>query len=184
MIRALLAVLTLAALGCTPQEAAQNCDLSAERTLAFTASDAEDSIVARSLGAACGKAIAVFALVTAEDEPIYAWAQPMPRAFGDDFHSADAEHVQAFLDRWAAEASVSTTGLAPPYAAREASGARVTLDRETYEDIRARDLPMLCHLSGVARETCVFWEPAAGGAGLLYERDVAIPEPTVEDASL
>ena len=42
---------------------------------------------------------------------------------------------------------------------------------------RARDLPMLCHFSGTARQTCVFWEPVAGGAGHLFDQDV---EETVE----
>ena len=56
----------------------------------------------------------------------------------------------------------------------EALGAAHTaFEREIYEDVRARALPMACHLSGVARETCIVYEPAAAAAMAFLERDVA-----------
>ena len=60
---------------------------------------------------------------------------------------------------------------APEWSACSRPG-QTTLDQLTYEDVRARDLPMLCHFSGTARQTCVFWEPAAGGAGHFIDRDI------------
>ena len=41
----------------------------------------------------------------------------------------------------------------------------------TYEDIRARDLPMLCHATATGAEACVFYEPAAGAAGHFFDRE-------------
>ena len=74
---------------------------------------------------------------------------------------------RAFVERWAVP-HLATTAEAPPWDVLEPG--QTTLDQLTYDDIRAREVPMLCHLSGVARESCVFWEPVAGAAGLLYER--------------
>jgi hypothetical protein len=90
-------------------------------------------------------------------------------AFGDVFAAEDTEHTQQFLDRWV-EPVVETTQAAPAW--DDLSAGQTTLDQLTYEDVRARDLPMLCHFSGTARQTCVFWEPAAGGAGHFLDRAV------------
>ena len=76
--------------------------------------------------------------------------------------------MEDFLQRWA-QPALSTTQTAPEFSTLQPG--QTTLDRLTYEDIRARNLPMLCHFSGTAREVCVFWEPAAGGAGHFYDRD-------------
>lgn len=157
----------LALAACAPGQA-QHCDLSFEREIAFTAPDAQDRIIVRTLGDRCDKAIGHYALLSEDGVPHWAWTEPLRRGFGDAFNEADAEQMRAFLTRWS-EASVATTDSAPDWA-RLAPG-QSTLDQLTYDDIRSRRLPMLCHVSGTSRETCVFWEPAAGGAGHFYDRD-------------
>lgn len=84
--------------------------------------------------------------------------------------------MREFLERWASPTTLASTSTAPEFS--DLVPGQTTLDQLTYEDIRARDLPMLCHLSGTARETCVFWEPAAGGAGHLLDRDIIAEETT------
>ncbi|MEZ6022192.1 MAG: hypothetical protein R3C16_01980 [Hyphomonadaceae bacterium] len=70
------------------------------------------------------------------------------------FAAATHDDVRAFLQSWA-EPSYSSTQAAPEWD-RLAPG-QTTLDQLTYSDIHnARDLPMLCHVSGAARQTCVF----------------------------
>lgn len=178
MIRAAFLLFCLIG-ACAPREtAADTCDLVVTRELAFTDTAALDSVIARSLGPTCDKAVGVYIVTSADGHPIWSWTAPLSHAFGDAFLTPDAAYVQSFLDRWAG-ANVSSTAAAPAWSAaiaRFAGEHHSTLDRTTYEDIRARDLPMLCHLTGVARETCIFWEPGAARAGLFYERDVAVEE--------
>lgn len=168
--------LTLTALAfiaaCQPQPA-ETCDVAVEREIQFSHPESADVVGARLIGPDCNRAVALFTVATADGHPIWAWTAPAGRAFGNAFADADAEQARRFLERWAA-AEVTTTAAAPAWPLPDT--ARSTLDRFTYDDIRARELPMLCHLSGVALQTCVFWEPAAGGAGLLLERDVTQTE--------
>lgn len=172
-MRAPAAILcALAAMACTPQT--QRCNLTVAREIAFTSPDAHDTLTARALGPSCDMAIGLYAVRDAEGRPLWAWATPLHHAFGDVFAADEPEAMQSFLERWA-EPVITTTESAPAWETL-APGA-TTLDQLTYNDIRARDLPMLCHFSGTARQVCAFWEPAAGGAGLFYERDVQESEP-------
>ena len=159
----------LIAAACVPNDQAARCDLVATHELAFTAPDAVDTITAQTIGPSCDKAIGLYVIRDTQGYPLWSWSAPLTHRFGEVFEAEDTEHVQNFVDRWA-QASLSTTQTAPAFNAL-AQGAS-TLDQLTYEDIRARDLPMLCHFSGTGTEVCIFWEPAAGGAGLLLERDV------------
>lgn len=161
----LLLLATLAS--CTPRQAADACDITVTRDVTFAGSGAEEVITARANGSSCDKTIALYTIHDAEGSPLWAWTAPTARAFGDEFHTADEEHLRSFVERWA-NPHVATTAEAPPWGSLEPG--QTTLDELTFDDIRARDVPMLCHLTGVARESCVFWEPAAGAAGLLYER--------------
>lgn len=167
-VRFALTALALAfAAACSPQ---QRCDITVTRDVTFTAPDAHDVITARAIGPSCDKTIGLYTIHAADGYPIWSWTSPMSHRFGDAFDTSNPNHMREFLERWAQPTTLSTTNTIPAFA-RLAPG-QTTLDRLTYEDIRARNLPMLCHLSGTARETCVFWEPAAGGAGHFLDREV------------
>ncbi len=165
-MRALLLTLCFALSGCAPQ--AGRCDFTVTRDVAFTGPDARDRVTVRSIGTSCDKAIGLFTIHDAEGVPIWSWTSPLERAFGNVFAAEDTEHMRNFLERWAAP-KLERTQAATEYSLL--APGQTTLDRLTYEDIRTRNLPMLCHFSGTARETCVFWEPAAGGAGHFLDRD-------------
>lgn len=160
-----LCALALAA-ACTPQQ--ERCDFSHTAEIAFTGGAAADTVTVRTFGTSCQKAIGLYEIVDGEGHPIWAWATPLPRAFGDVF-TDEPEHMQRFLEQWS-QPQIATTQTAPEWSALQPG--QTTLDEFTYADIRARDLPMLCHFSGTARQICLFWEPAAGGAGHLFDRDV------------
>ncbi|MEJ0059662.1 MAG: hypothetical protein WDM79_08890 [Terricaulis sp.] len=166
--------LALALAACAPEQVAETCDLTATRAIAFTPDGAQENVIARTIGPSCDKAIGLYVVTSEDHHPIWAWTAPMSRAFGDAYRPASPEEAQAFLDRWA-QPETGATGAAPAWTALadDPREARTTLDQLTYEDIRARDLPMLCHVTGVARETCVFWEPGAAAASSYLERDVA-----------
>lgn len=167
-IAALILAFVLAACQ-RPADTAAGCDLAAEQQLTFTNADAADTLQVQAIGPACDKTVGLLSLRTSEGYPVWSWSAPLSHRFGDVFPAEDTEHMRTFLDAWARPV-VATTSTAPSWATL--SHGQTTLDQLTYEDVRARDLPMLCHFSGTARQTCVFWEPAAGGAGLLLERDV------------
>jgi hypothetical protein len=141
--------------------------MSASNIVAFSAPAAADVVTVRATGPSCDKAIALYAIRTAEGDPIWAWAISLKQGFGD-VTDAKGTHLSEFLQRWA-KPTITRTSTIPDFS-RLAEG-QTTLDRLTYQDIRARDLPMLCHFSGTAKEVCIFWEPAAGAAGLLLERN-------------
>lgn len=163
--------LALIASACTQQ--AERCDFTYTRQISFSGMG-QDRVTVRSFGTSCDKAIAVYEIIDAEGHPIWAWATPLQRAFGDVFAADEPAHMETFLEEWS-QPVIGRTSAAPEWAALVPG--QTTLGELTYADIRARDLPMLCHFSGTARQTCVFWEPAAGGAGHLFDQDV---EETVE----
>jgi hypothetical protein len=165
---AVLAVAALALCACTPS-APLGCDLESVRELAFTGAEAPDTVAAQAIGPSCDKTIGLYVVRTAEGYPVWSWSAPLAHRFGDVFAAEDTEHLQGFLDAWA-QPQVSRTQAAPAW--DDLAQGQTSLDRLTYEDIRARNLPMLCHFSGTAQQTCVFWEPAAGGAGHFLDRDV------------
>ncbi len=176
---------SLALLGACAEEPA-GCAAEIQKPLAF-ASEA-DSVLVRTLGPSCDKAVGVLVLQSAENEPLWAWAGPLYPTFGNLFEARAGdpptlETARAFLERWA-EPRAERTSAAPPWpenAPEPPGGATITLDRATYEDVRARDLPMACVLTGLARESCIFWEPGAAAAGLLLERDARPPASDAPD---
>lgn len=167
-MRLLICAMLLALSACAPQ-AATNCNLQATHEFSFGNAETVDTITAQSIGASCDKAIGLYVVRDAEGFAIWSWSAPLRHAFGDVFAPEDIEHTQQFLDRWV-QPVLETTQAAPAWG--DLSAGQTTLDQLTYDDIRARDLPMLCHFSGTARQTCVFWEPAAGGAGHMLDRAV------------
>lgn len=172
-MRFLAVLFALALLGCGPNPSAR-CDLQVDTLARFSDAEADDSISTRAIGPSCGQVIGLYLVSSPDGTPIWSWTAPLPRAFGDQFHRAEREEVESFITRWA-QPDVGLTADAPAWARGTRTlptGFHTSLDRATYEDIRARNLPMLCHLTSVAQETCIFWEPAAAGAGAFYERDV------------
>lgn len=171
-----LPALVLLAAACAPL--AGHCDMRAARDITFTHAEAHERIVTRSIGASCDKAVGVFIVEDKDQRPLWSWSAPLEHAFGDVFPPADRETMRDFLVRWA-QPELTTTQTAPEFALL--APGQTTLDRTTYEDLRARDVAMLCHFSGSNRQTCVFWESAAGAAGHFYDRDAAAPSDAGQD---
>jgi hypothetical protein len=144
----------------------------------FSSPQAPDVIEAHAIGERCNGAAAAFIVRDPEGVPVWAWAAPFYPTFGEGFapHAEGAgpsrAQLEQFLARWT-QAETARTSAAPAWS----DSLDTRLEPAVYEDIRARDLPMLCHLAGVAREQCVYWEPAAASAGPLYVRSVGEPAP-------
>lgn len=167
-MRFLALAIFFAVSACAPRQTAQ-CEATATRNVSFTSATARDVVTTSATGPNCEEAVALYAVREADGHLIWTWAAPLRQLYGSDANIGNDDSADAFLQRWALP-NVATTRNAPPWS-RLAPG-QTTLDRLTYEDIRARNLPMLCHLSGSTREVCAFWEPAAGTAGLFLERNL------------
>lgn len=166
-MRSFVVVMALALSACA--QTAPGCNLEATHDFALSGASETDTITVQTIGPSCDKAIGLYVVRDAEGYALWSWSAPLRHAFGDVFAPEDTEHTQQFLDRWVLPV-LETTQDAPAW--NELHPGQTTLDQLTYEDIRARNLPMLCHFSGTARQTCVFWEPAAGGAGHMIDRAV------------
>lgn len=164
-----LALVALALVLSACAQRAPSCDLQATHDFALSGESETDTITAQTIGPSCDKAIGLYVVRDADGYALWSWSAPLRHAFGDVFAPEDTEHTQQFLDRWVIPI-LETTQNAPAW--NDLTAGQTSLDQLTYEDIRARNLPMLCHFSGTARQTCVFWEPAAGGAGHMIDRAV------------
>jgi hypothetical protein len=186
---AIAAVCALAA-ACQPEAAAPTaqldaCQASAERTFDFVETGSQESLRAVALGPDCSRVAVTLTLRGADGAPLYAFAAlgedvlgPVPHEDEDAEHD-DAPHdaLTAALDAWIGAARPSTTAAAPDWAdgapgpgggADGSSSPYATaFARETYLDIRARGLPMLCYTAEASVGHCVYWEPAAARALLL-----------------
>jgi len=169
-LRVFILAILLVASGCARGEA-KRCDVLASSEVNFTATEQSDVVEARALGADCGAAVAVYVVRSREGLPVWAWAAPFHPTFGDSFApraqgALSHTEMEAFLERWAAP-DVSTTRGAPAWHDAIVS----PFDEATYEDIRTRGAPMICYLTSVARQTCIYWESGVAAAGVLVERD-------------
>ncbi len=169
ILRTLLLLVAVVALtACAP--APRRCDLAQMHAVTFSSAQAPDIVEARAVGPDCAHAVALLTLRGADGAVHWAWAAPLYPTFGDAFaprgDAPTREEVSAFLTRWAA-LTPARTSAAPAW--REE--VETPLPRALYDDIRARDAPMLCLLSGVARETCLYWESGAAAASEYYRRD-------------
>lgn len=171
-MRVAFALIALALAAACAQQAPR-CEAVVTRDISFSNAEMPDHLTLTADGPSCDKAVAQLVIRTGEGHPAWAWTAPLPHAFSAAFGDMTAEGMTGFLERWA-DVETSSTSAAPDYA--ELAPRQTTLDPTTYMDVRARDLPMLCHASGTAREVCIFWEPAAGGAGHYFDREMEITE--------
>ena len=89
-----LGALLIAAASCTAQS--ERCDFSHTREVSFTGGAAADRITTRTFGVSCDKAIGVYEIIDGEGHPIWAWATPLPRAFGDVFAAQSVRFFTVF----------------------------------------------------------------------------------------
>lgn len=164
-VRFLITLALFAIIAACARPSAAACDVSVSSEVEFAGAPVD--IRAETQGPNCHQAIALYTIRDQAGDLIYAWTTPLQRGFGDVFAAEPDEHLQSFLERWA-QPFMSTTAAAPAW--DELEVGQTTFDQLTYADIRARDLPMLCHYSGTSRESCMFWEPAAGAAGHFFDR--------------
>lgn len=173
MKRFLAAFALLALAACSEQQAAQAaCDREATRSIAWSSAEATDMVVARSQGPTCAQAIVTLTVRNAAGDPLLAFSStyfemtaggPPPGAQS----TVEPSQIDSFLAGWA-EPTMSRSGSLPEWREDAATltqsaetFAYVTpFDRDVYEALRARNLPMLCFAAAVEGTRCLIIDPA------------------------
>lgn len=170
----LLAALALCACGQQSETATnttEGCVRSATHEVAWTNSDAPDVITTRSEGPSCAQAVVTFIARNAQGDALWAFASTYYdlTAGGIPPEGAPAvtnEQMDTFLAGWAS-VTESRSGDLPEWSAGAATlSASVQsmsydtpFDRETYEMLRARNLPMICYAAAVEGTQCLIIDP-------------------------
>jgi hypothetical protein len=170
----LLVALALAACGDRGNSNnAQGCARSATNELTWSDAGAPDTITTRAEGPSCSQAIVTFALRNANGDALWAFAStyydltaggtPPPGA-----PEVSTEQMDTFLAGWA-DVTEGRSGDLPEWradaetlsASAQTFSYDTPFDRETYEMLRARNLPMICYAAAVEATQCLIMDPAS-----------------------
>jgi len=165
--------LGLAACSQPSAPAPAGCARSATHEVTWSQADAADVITTSSQGPSCSRAVVTFVARNARGDPLWAFAStyydmtaggaPPPGAPA----VTDAQ-MDAFLAGWA-NVTVSTTNTLPEWregvATLTESATTFAYDtpftRDVYENLRARNLRMICYAAAVEATQCLIIDPAS-----------------------
>jgi hypothetical protein len=168
-----LAALALAACGQGQQSsntADAGCARVATHEVTWSNASAPDVITTRGEGPSCSQAVVTFVMRNANGDALWAFAStyydlryggaPPPNA-----EPVSADQVDEFLAGWA-NVTESRSGTLPEWRAGSETLTAPTFaydtpfERETYEMLRTRDLPMICYAAAVEGSQCLIIDPA------------------------
>jgi hypothetical protein len=171
----ILAAAVLALNACSQQQnTASNaaaCERVATHNVTWTSAERPDTITARSEGPSCAQAIVTFAVRNADGDALWAFASTYYdlSAGGlppEGAPAVTAEQMDTFLAGWA-NVSESRSGELPEWregveslsASAQTFSYDTPFDRETYEMLRGRNLPMICYAASVEGTQCLIIDP-------------------------
>jgi len=170
-----LAALALSACGQQRQTAStgDGCAHSATHDVMWTSTSARDVITTRSEGPSCAQAVVTFIVRNAQGDPLWAFASTYYDLTAGGIPPegapavADAQ-MDEFLAGWANVTEMRSGELPEWRADAETLSASAQtfsydtpFDRETYEMLRARNLPMICYAASVEGTQCLIIDPAS-----------------------
>ena len=169
------AALALALTACgqppTPQ-AASGCARTATHEVVWSRAETPDVITTTSHGPTCAQAVVSFVARNADGDPLWAFAAlyydlrfggPPP----EGAPGASEADMDAFLASWA-DVTRTTSDTMPEWRDGVATLSQsahtfsydTPFDRETYEMLRTRALPMICYQAAVEGTQCLIVDPA------------------------
>lgn len=171
----LAAALTLSA--CDPSNTtasnASGCARSATYDVTWTSEGAPDTITTRSDGPTCAQAAVTLVARNSAGDPLWAFASTYfdLTSGGIPPEGAPAvsnEQMDTFLAGWAdvstmrsGELPVWREGVATLTESATTFAYDTPFERETYEMLRARNLPMICYAAAVEATQCLIVDPAS-----------------------
>lgn len=173
-MRVLIAgALALLLSACQPprQEAEQTgaCARTAAKQVEWSGAEA-DTLTAHSEGPSCAQAVVTLTVRNAAGDPLWTLASTyydMTIGGRSDAPAAvSPEQVDQFLASWV-DVTINRSGELPAWsedaeslsAAADGMSYFTELDRETYEMLRARNLPQLCFAAAVEASQCLVMDP-------------------------
>jgi hypothetical protein len=173
----------LLALGaCGERQTSSNvagCERVATHELTWSNVGAPDTITTRSEGPSCAQAAVLFVARNTDGDPLWAFASTYfdMTAGGMPPEGAPAvteEQMDEFLAGWA-NVSATTSNTLPEWLEGVATLTEsattfaydTPFDRETYEMLRARNLPMFCYAAAVEATQCLVIDPASNAPTMI-----------------
>jgi hypothetical protein len=172
-----LAILALSAaiVGCAQparEAAGSGCARSATHDVTWSDANAPDTITASSDGPSCAQAIITLSIRNAAGDALWAHAETYyALTAGDGLPAGEQpavspEQMDSFLTGLArvSETRSSTLpewreGVATLSESAQTFSYDTPFDRETYEMLRGRDLPMLCYAAAAEASDCLIIDP-------------------------
>lgn len=168
-----LAALCLSACGQVQQAAAPaGCARSATHQVEWSRAGSQDVITTSSQGPSCAQAVVTFVVRNADGDPLWAFASTY---FDMRFGGIPAEgapevsdaEMDEFLRGWS-QVTLQRTGELPEWRADAATLSEsattfaydTPFDRDVYEMMRSRNLPMICYAAAVEGSQCLIIDPA------------------------
>ena len=167
----------LALSACTPRdntaEHAAGCARSATHEVTWSAEGAPDTITTRSDGPSCAQAVVTLVARNSAGDPLWAFASTyydmtMGGIPPEGAPPVSDEQMDTFLAGWA-DVTLQHANELPEWrqgfdtlsASAQTFSYDTPFDRETYEMLRQRNLPMICYAAAVEGSQCLIIDPAS-----------------------
>ncbi|MGQ0531514.1 MAG: hypothetical protein ACT4OF_02340 [Caulobacteraceae bacterium] len=175
------AALTLSACGQTDDAArdVSACARSATHEVTWTSEAAPDVITTRAEGPSCSQAVVMFVARNANGDALWAFASTYydMTAGGVPPEGAppvSTEDVDRFLAGWANVTTMRSSEL-PEWREDAATltesattfAYETPFERDVYEMLRARNLPMICYAAAVEASQCLIIDPASHAPAIM-----------------
>jgi hypothetical protein len=168
---------------CTPparETASSACARSAAHEVTWSNANAPDTITASSEGPSCAQAVVTLSIRNASGDALWAHAETYyALTAGDGLPAGEQpavspEQMDSFLTGLArvSETRSSTLpewreGVATLSQSAQTFSYDTPFDRETYEMLRGRDLPMLCYAAAAEASDCLIIDPFSSAPARL-----------------
>lgn len=159
--------------------AATGCARGATHELVWTDAAAPDTVTARADGPTCAQAVVTFVARNAKGDPLWAFASTYYDMVAGGIPPEGAspvsnEEMDAFLASWAnvtagraSELPAWREGIATLTESADTFAYHTPFEREAYEMLRGRDLPMICYAAAVEGVQCLVVDPFSNAATMI-----------------
>lgn len=156
------------------------CARSATHEVTWTDANSPDVVTTRSEGPSCAQAIVTFVMRNARGDPLWAFAAthhdmtaggPYPL---DGAPAVTEAQMDQFLAHWANVTQMRSTelpewreGAATLTESATTFSYDTPFDRDVYETMRSRNLPLICFAVGAETSRCLIIDPADHAPGVM-----------------
>jgi hypothetical protein len=181
-MRVLLLATALALCACARDQTtstASACSRSATHEVTWTNEQTPDVITTSAEGPSCAQAVVTFVARNAEGDPLWAFASTYYDMTAGGIPPEGAapvapEEIDRFLAGWADVTTMRSSelpewreGVATLTESATTFAYETPFDRDVYEMLRGRNLPMICYASAVEASQCLIIDPASHAPSMM-----------------